>query len=249
MLRAVIIDDEQKGINALKLLLEKHLPEIKVVAASTKPVEGLELIGNYKPEIVFLDINMPQLNGFELLQKLEWKEFNLVFTTAHREYGLRALKNNAIDYLLKPIDPIDLKLAVEKIKEHLLAKTSLFSKYNFSEVLEALNAKPKLILPVRTGVESIDISEIIYLESVSNYTTIYLSKLPSITSSKTLKEFELQLCKKNLSFMRVHQSYIVNLNKVLRYLKIVDQIVMVNDQRIPLAKSRKDEFFTWLEIE
>src|SRR3954466_7376140 len=107
MLRAIIIDDEQKGIDTIKILCGKYIPEINIVAESTKPMEAITLIENYKPEIVFLDIQMPGLDGFELLEKLNWQQFNLVFTTAHQEYALKALKNNAIDYLLKPIDHED----------------------------------------------------------------------------------------------------------------------------------------------
>jgi two-component system, LytTR family, response regulator len=246
LLRAVIIDDEQKGINALKILIEKHVAEVKVVAESTSPAKGIELIENYKPEIVFLDINMPEFDGFELLKKLSWKDFNLVFTTAHREHGLRALKNNAIDYLLKPIDPKDLKFAVDKIKQQLALNP--LPKFNYNDLVNSINSKSRLILPVRSGIESIDTNEILYLESVSNYTTIHLNSLQQISSSKTLKEFDLQLCDGKSGFMRVHQSFIVNLSKIQRYLKIVDKIIMENDQKIPLAKSRKEEFFKWMGI-
>src|SRR5688500_4469180 len=119
MLRSVIIDDEQKGIDSLKMLIELFIPELKVVAETTRPELSLELIENYMPEIVFLDINMPDMNGFQVLEKLQWREFHLVFTTAHQEYGLKALKNNAFDYLLKPIDHEELQETVRKIKNKL----------------------------------------------------------------------------------------------------------------------------------
>src|ERR1700755_2255605 len=96
-LRAIIIDDEETGITTLKLLIEKHIPDVKVVATCNVPREAIEIIENYKPEIVFLDISMPEIDGFELLEKLEWKNFNLIFTTAHQEYALKALKLNAHD--------------------------------------------------------------------------------------------------------------------------------------------------------
>src|SRR5688572_25400440 len=98
MLRAVIIDDEKKGINSLKLLLEKYIKDVKVVAETTDPVNGIDLIENYRPEIVFLDIQMPNLNGFELLERLNYRGFNLIFTTAHQEFAIKAIKNNALDY-------------------------------------------------------------------------------------------------------------------------------------------------------
>src|SRR6185369_3053713 len=103
ILHAIIIDDEKKGISALKQLVEKFVEDVKIIAECLKASEGIDLIEKHKPEIVFIDIDMPGMNGFEMLEKLSWKNFNLVFTTAHQEYGLKALKNNAVDYLLKPI--------------------------------------------------------------------------------------------------------------------------------------------------
>src|ERR1043166_8966743 len=103
LIRAIIIDDEQLGINSLKLHLEKFAADIKLVASTTDPADGIRLIEDFRPEIVFLDINMPEMNGFELLAKLDFRDFHLIFTTAHDEYGLKAIKENALDYLLKPI--------------------------------------------------------------------------------------------------------------------------------------------------
>jgi two-component system, LytTR family, response regulator len=116
MIRAIIIDDEQSGINSLRLHLERFTADVKVVASSTDPAQGIGLIEDFRPEIVFLDINMPGLNGFELLAKLKYRKFHLIFTTAHDEYGLQAIKENALDYLLKPIDKQDLLEAIAKAK-------------------------------------------------------------------------------------------------------------------------------------
>src|SRR5688500_11383361 len=115
MLRAVIIDDEPSGINALQLLIERHTGNVKVVGATTKAQQGIEVIEDYRPEIVFLDISMPYLNGFALLEQLQYRDFNLVFTTAHQEYALQGIKHHAFDYLLKPIDANELKSCIEKI--------------------------------------------------------------------------------------------------------------------------------------
>ena len=114
MLRAVIIDDEQKGINSLKLLIERFIKDVKIVGETTEAYRGIELIEDYKPEIVFLDIKMPHMDGFELLQKLNFKEFDLIFTTAHNEFALKAIKNNALDYLLKPYV---IMLAITELKQ------------------------------------------------------------------------------------------------------------------------------------
>lgn len=245
-LRAVIIDDEQRGINSLTILINKYVDEVKVVASSTKAQEAIDLIENYRPEIVFLDINMPEMNGFELLEKLTWKKFNLVFTTAHREYALKALKNDAMDYLLKPIDYEDIRIAVQKIQQRMQENASV--SFDYSKFMQDANQNNKILINSKMSIESIDLDDVVSLESKSNYTQIYLSDSKFTLASKTLKEFEMHLCIANLNFMRVHHSYIVNLNKVSRFVKVTDTIVMIDDQKIPLAKSRKNQFFEWLNI-
>lgn len=248
MLRAIIVDDEQSGIDTLKMLIDRYTPQLQVVSESNKAPDALTLIGNYHPDIVFLDINMPQMDGFQLLDNLAWREFNLVFTTAHPEYGLRALKNNAIDYLLKPIDPKDLASAVARIEKQMRDNREQNQRYNIEGLLKGLQRKNHLVLPTKNGVEHIVLSDIVCLESTSNYTTLYLSDGRSITSSRHLKEFDNQLCSHSAEFMRVHNSYIVNLARVARCLKLSDKIVMDNQQEVPLSKSRKETFFKWMGL-
>lgn len=250
VLRAVIIDDEQKGINTLKILIEKHIADLRVVAECTKAKDGVDIIENYKPEIVFLDINMPEMNGFELLEKLSWKNFNLVFTTAHQEYALKALKINAIDYLLKPIDYKELQFAVNKIKNQLADDKNNSNAFDYDKLIGTINQyqRKKIVINSKTGVESIDVPEIIFFEALSNYTQISLNNSRTILTSKILKDFEVQLCNGDQNFMRVHNSYIINLHKVSRYLKEEEIIIMANNKKIPLAKSRRDAFYDWLNL-
>lgn len=221
ILRAIIIDDEQKGINTLKILIDKHIQEIKVVADFTKASDGIIAIENYKPEIVFLDINMPEMTGFELLEKLNWRGFNLVFTTAHQEHALKALKINAIDYLLKPIDYKELQFAIVKIKQQIAENKVEQNQFDYDKLISTVNQyqRKKIIINSKTGIESIDLPDIICLESNSNYTQISLNNERNILTSKTLKEFDSQLCIGENNFMRVHNSFVINLHKVLRYLK------------------------------
>lgn len=248
MLRAIIVDDEERGINTLKLLLARYVPDVKVVAETSSPTAALDLINDYRPEIVFLDINMPEMDGFELLQQLNWKNFNLVFTTAHQEYALKAIKNNAIDYLLKPIDYEELKNAVTKIQNNLNQANGDGFKFNYTSLFTDLQQKQRVLVNSRSGVEAVDVDEIICMVSESNYTTLYLTERRSLTTAKTLKEFEGQFCNPGSSFMRVHQSYIVNLKKVTRYLKGEDVIVLVDDLQAPLSKSKRDSFLKWLKV-
>lgn len=249
VLRAVLIDDEFMGLNSLHILIDKYCPRIKSVAECRNPELAIDVIENYHPDIVFLDINMPQMNGFEMLQKLNWKNFDLIFTTAHQEYALKAFKSNAVDYLLKPIDPEELKAAVKKV----LKRHDTNQEAGNAEQIQTLLAgivpgKPeRLLVHSRNGLESIDTTEIISLESQSNYTRLYLENQDSILSSKTLKDYEAQLCGERSSFMRVHNSFVINLRKVLRYIRTSDTLIMQNNQEIPVSKSRRDEFMKWLQ--
>jgi two-component system LytT family response regulator len=249
-LRAIIIDDEQRGINALKMLIDKFVDKVKVVADSTNAYTGIDLIENYAPEIVFLDINMPGMNGFELLEKLKWKNFNLIFITAHQEYGIEALRNNAVDYILKPVDFEDLRFAISKVEDRVRANGKVDIWKEYQELLAKVQqpSKTKITVNSKSGLENIETSEIVHLESKSNYTWINLTDSRTIITSKTLKEFDQYLCMPGLSFMRVHHSYIINLNQVSRYLKQTENIVMTNAHEIPLAKSKKGMFFRWLSI-
>lgn len=249
-LRAIIVDDEQKGINSLKTLIELYISDLKVVASTTLASNSIQLIEDYKPDIVFLDINMPQMNGFELLERLSWKNFHLIFVTAHQEYALKALKNNAFDYILKPIDRVDLKSAIEKIKKQ---ATSIGDQADYSRLFEEVKTnttqKNKLLINLKSGIEYIDTGDIIFLESKSNYTRLYFPNSKTILATKTLKEFEDILCNPNSNFMRTHHSFIVNLKRVLRYLKSEDKIILTENHKVPVSKNKKDSFFSWLNIE
>ncbi|MEO6303905.1 MAG: response regulator transcription factor, partial [Bacteroidia bacterium] len=194
-MRSIIIDDEETGIETLKLLLEKYVDDVKIIAQTTNASEAIEMIENYKPDIIFLDISMPEMDGFELLEKLEWKHFHLVFTTAHQEYGLKALKKSAVDYLLKPIDHRDLKFAVEKIKKTIVDQKENEAQLNITLLNNHTQFKlNKLSVTTKNGIEYIEPNEIIYLESQSNYTLIHLNNSETLLTPKTLKEFEGQLC-------------------------------------------------------
>jgi two-component system LytT family response regulator len=247
MLRAILIDDEQRGINTLKLLIEKFVPEVKIVAETTEAEKGIELIDNYRPEIVFLDINMPFMNGFEVLEKLEFKKFNLIFTTAHEEYALKAIKNNALDYLLKPIVADHLKLAIEKVKKQIETK----QQPDFSKVLLELNKNNKSRFPIsiKDGTDYVPLDDIIRLEADSNYTKIFLVNGKTGLNPKTLKEYEIMLCEDGDHFMRINHSHIVNLKHISKFIKEDGGIIVTKDnQRLVLSKNKKDDFLKWLGI-
>jgi two-component system LytT family response regulator len=247
-LRAIIIDDDEVGIEALKLLIEKFIGDVKVVAESSDPLHAIKLINDYSPDVIFLDIQMPGMNGFELLSSFPEKNFHLIFTTAHHQHALRALKLNPSDYLLKPVDYKELRVAIDKIRKQITDKDmALKLEYEWINKIPAFQ-KNRLVVTTRSGIESIELADIISFESMSNYTRIYLRELKTLVTPKTLKEFELQLCRGHLNFMRVHNSYVINLENVVRYLKEEESIMMNNNQRIPIARSRKELFFKWLDV-
>lgn len=244
-LRSIIIDDEQTGIEILNLMIAKYFnDQVKVVATSISAEVAIDLIEDYKPDIIFLDISMPQMNGFELLDRLKWRNFKLIFTTAYQEYALKALKANAVDYLLKPIDHRDLAFSIEKIKRDLEGERLPAIDYAKLSGLVQF-AADKLAIGSKEGYEYIDPENIVYLESRSNYTHVCLKDDRMIVTPKTLREFEILLCH-NGRFMRVHHSFVVNLGHVLRFSKDKNDIVMINDQKIPISKSRKETFMKWL---
>lgn len=236
MLRAVIIDDELIGINTLKVLIEKNTSDVKVVAIATEPEKGIELIEDYKPDVVFLDINMPRINGFELLETLKFKNFKLVFTTAYQEYAIKAIKNKAFDYLLKPIHIEELKICINTILESLGKKPDK-EKPECGNIIE---------LSVKNGIIFIKPREIIRLEADRSYTIFYLLNNVKHVASKSLKEYEALLDPDH--FYRCHPSHLVNLSMVSRILSEDGLFVQMNDGSKPeLLRRNKQEFLEKLK--
>ncbi|MES2680155.1 MAG: LytTR family DNA-binding domain-containing protein [Bacteroidota bacterium] len=242
MIHAVLIDDEYNGLKSLELLIEKFVADVKVVASTIDPLKGVELINNYRPDIVFLDINMPNLNGFELLKKLEFSAFHLIFTTAHREYALKAIKESATDYLLKPIDATDLNLAVEKVKQKISEKQKQPDALDILKHIYEIQ-DTRVSLPTKTAIEYVSPNDIVYIEAFSNYAVVFLRNGKEFTVYKALKDYEQQLCKNELAFIRIHNSYIINVNYVTRYLKDDGGYAVIQSRKsIPISKNKKEAF-------
>jgi len=242
MIHAVLIDDEINGLKSLELLIEELKHEVKIVGTTTDAVEAIELINSYRPDIVFLDISMPQLNGFEVLERLQFKTFHLVFTTAHRNFALRAIKQGATDYLLKPVDKKELFVAIERVK-YKIAENQL--RPDVSEMLKHINEVQNLrvLLPTKKSTEYVVPASILYIEANSNHALVHLTNGQNIEVTNNLKDFEQQLCKKEISFMRIHNSYIININYVTRYIKDDGGFVVLQGKKtIPVSRQKKDEF-------
>jgi two-component system, LytTR family, response regulator len=241
MITAIIIDDEAKGRLALREKLSTYCPQIKLLAEATNGQEALMLIQHHKPQLIFLDIEMPRMNGFEMLNELVEKNFHIIFTTAYDQYAIKAIKYAAFDYLLKPIDIEELKTAIEKIdtKETNQTKKQVeLLQQNMQHPKKQLN---KLAIPTLEGLLFYDINDIVHLEANSNYTNIYLANKTKITASKTLKEFEELL--PGDTFFRTHHSYLINLNYIKRYIKgDGGQIELQNGNFVDVSRRKKEEF-------
>ncbi|MFV0589888.1 MAG: LytR/AlgR family response regulator transcription factor [Draconibacterium sp.] len=242
---AIIIDDEVNVQQALQLLLERYCPEINICGAAGSASTGRELLKRFDVHLIFLDISMPGENGFEFLSSIPKENYAIIFTTAYEEYALRAIKANAIDYLLKPIDPMELKEAVAKATSHLdLRRQNEMMQQTYGESLENLAMQtsagidfPKRITVVeKFGFQIIDTEKIRYLEADANYCIIHISGLEKIVSSKSLGEFEKIL--DPTVFFRIHKSTIINM-KYLKGFSSYQGAYAILDDNTKLAISRR----------
>ncbi|MEI7734114.1 MAG: LytTR family DNA-binding domain-containing protein [Ferruginibacter sp.] len=241
MINAIIIDDETKGRLALREKLSAYCPQIQIMDEATNGKEALILIQHHKPQLIFLDIEMPRMNGFEMLNELPDKNFHIIFTTAYDQYAIKAIKYAAFDYLLKPIDIEELKAAVAKIEIQENNQTKKQVELMQQNMQQPKKQLSKLAIPTLDGLMFYNISDIIHLEANSNYTNIYLVNKIKITASKTLKEFE-DLLPDDI-FFRTHHSHLINLNYIKRYIKgDGGQIELQNGSFVDVARRKKEEF-------
>lgn len=240
MLRSVVIDDEKNSREVLTELLK--LFEVEVIAEANNVQAGVKLIRETQPDLVFLDIEMPVENGFELFNYFDEINFQVVFVTAYNQYAVKAFQCSATDYLLKPVDTVQIRDALKKVKEK--RKLPIMEK-QLEILLNQIRGEErrKIALPTPSGYHFAKLEDIVWLEADANYTTIHLQDNKNILSSQTLGKYEDLLPED--TFFRSHKSAIVNLNFVDDYLKKDDGlIVLQNDIRVPLGRRRKNEFIT-----
>ena len=242
-MRTIIVDDEPDALNSIKIILKEYLTELELVGAFTDSEEALQKIPQLNPELVFLDIHLTGMDAFQLLEKLETKNFHIIFVTAHDEYAIKAFKYNAIDYLLKPISISEIISAVKKIIEN-KKKQNYEQKYkHLLETIKQNNnqAQEKLILSTIEGIYYIDPDDILYVNADANYSKIIFKDAKPLVISKKIGELYEELPKEY--FFRNHHSYLVNLNYVHRYARNDGgAIEMINGDQIPLARRKKNEF-------
>lgn len=241
MLSAIIIDDEVKGRIALKKKLQDYCPEVTVTGEAADGQQGIALISQLQPQIVFLDIEMPRMDGFAMLQQLPEKKFHLVFTTAYDQYAIRAIRFAAFDYLLKPVDIEELRNTISKIV-NTQGRSETGPKLEvLADNLQRNAALNKIAIPTLEGLLFFNVDDIIHLEANSNYTVIHFTNHAKLTASRTLKEFEELL--PSDKFFRPHHSHLINLAYLKRYIKgDGGQIEMQNGNYVDVARRKKDEF-------
>lgn len=248
ILRAVLVDDEHHCIETLRYELRLHCPGVEVIDTASSGPDGIACIGALKPDLVFLDIEMPGMSGFEMLRLLEPLDFAVIFVTAYDQYALQAFRFAAADYLLKPVMSDQLRDAIRRVEnkrgsatENRLQLETLL--YNLREGMKS----PRIALPSGRGMDFVEAEEIMYCSAESNYTHVVLSDNKKYTLSKTLKDVEQML--EHMNFFRVHQSYLINFKYLQRYIRDDGGYVVMSDGRqIPIAKRRKEEFLAKMRV-
>ena len=240
MIKAIIIDDEVHCLDTLSLLLKEYCPDVQIMEQCRSAKQGLEAIAKYKPDLVFLDIEMPAMNGFEMLEQFSEIPFAIIFTTSYDQYAIKAIRFSALDYLLKPIDPNELVSAIKKVQE----QRHLPVAEQFQMLLKQIQGKEhhfnKIAVPTSEGFELIPADQVLYCEANDNYTHLFLKNKNKIIACRTLKEMEEQL-QDFPFFVRVHHSYLVNLNEVTKYVRGEGgYLVMSNGSTVNVSRSRKE---------
>lgn len=239
MIKAILIDDETHCRETLSIQLKKYCSEVQLLAQCNSAAEGMEAIAQHQPDVVFLDVEMPTMNGFEMLQQFSRIPFDVIFTTGYDVYAIKAIRFSAIDYLLKPIDKDELIKAVAKINQ----RPDHDLNQQLDVLLEKLGNKhallQKIALPTLDGFEMVSLDDILHCEADSNYTQVMLKQAKKILVSRTLKEIEELL--EGHAFLRIHHSHLVNLNEIVRYIRGEGGYVVMSDSTsIAVSRSRKD---------
>ena len=238
-LNAIVVDDDKSTSELIKIILKRDYPEIELVGSAYCVEDGLTLLHQVNVNILFLDIEMPDGTGFDLLLRLANKNFHVIFVTAFNDYAIQAFKVNAIDYVTKPIDIDELKSAIDKAKR--IINDDLLQNLNLNEVVSKLiNSSKKIAFQVGSGVEYINADDILYIEADGNYSTIHLRD-KNMVVIKQLKYIEQQL--EQHYFFRSHRSTIINLRHIISYnLNKEEDIVLSNGAKLFISRNKRDEF-------
>jgi len=237
---AILIDDERKALAILKNKLERFCPNVKIIAVTQSPKEGVELIKKLKPQLVFLDVAMPELSGFDLLAEIENPDFEIIFATAFDNYAIEAIKHCAIGYLVKPVDNDDLIETVKKAIFNIEEKSALEKNRLLIENLGATTFQnKKIVIPSNEGLEFIKISDILFFEGDNGYTRIHTVNRKAILSSHSIGYFNKLI--ENQSFYQIHKSYLINFSYIEKYLN-EGYVILQDNHKLPVSRNRRQDF-------
>ena len=242
MIRCILIDDESNSLEMMEWLLKTYSPQVKIEAMCNSASKGIEAINQFKPDIVFLDIEMPHMNGFDMLEQFDKIFFDVVFCTAYDQFAIRAFRYSALNYLLKPVDPDDLKETMRRLEE----KKSAPSRDQIDLLLQNMRqaAKPtvqRIALTANDGMIFVSTEDILYCQAESNYTSVVLKGGKKILVSKVLKDIDETLTGND--FFRVHNSFLINLNHITKFVRGEGGYVVMDDgATIGISRSRRQDF-------
>ena len=245
-MQAIIIDDEKHCREGLAIKLARYCPQVEVVEQCANAKAAIKAIGKYRPDVIFLDIEMPEMTGFEMLEYCSGYDFAIIFTTAYNEYAIEAIRHSALDYLLKPVNKNELIRAVMRVAE----SKELSRPSKIAELINTVQGKKapqRIAVPTINGLLMLDVKEILYCESENNYTYFHLVNEKKILISKTLK-YIADLLTNNNDFFRIHNSFLINVNYTSRYIKgNGGEVIMSNGKHIPISRIKKKAFLDLLE--
>lgn len=240
MIKAIIVDDEQRSRETLNGLIDRYCPEVFVIAQATGCKDGIEKTKKFDPDIVFLDIQMPDGSGFNFLEAFDKFNFEVIFTTAHDQYAIMAIKYSALDYLLKPVDPDELKIAINTfLQKKDKGQINKNIKVLLDNIKSPQNDAKKIILSTSEGMHIVNTDDIIRCESDDYYTNFFFLNGTSLLISKTLKQNEAMLS--DFNFIRPHKSHLVNIKYIKSYLKVDGGYILMTDgSKIPVSRRKRE---------
>ena len=239
-IKAILVDDELSSLQNLRQKLDEFCPNLQVVAMAQRPEEAMLLIKHHKPDVVFLDIEMPKMSGFRMLEELGDCDFEIIFITAYNHYAIDAIRISAFDYLMKPIAIKELQVAIDRLSKTRFTYTKEKIDILKTSMGEKKSQEDKIAIPTSDGLEFIPIRHILHIESSSNYSKIYFKDRTPILVTKLLKDFEDML--QPYHFYRIHNSHLINLSYIQKYVKSNGQVVMQDRTIIDVARRKKEEF-------
>jgi two-component system LytT family response regulator len=243
--KAVLVDDELPSLQNLEFKIKEFCPDVKIVASFQRPEDAILHLNIHKPDILFLDIEMPRINGFSLLEQFPGHTFEVIFTTAYDQYAIEAVRKSAFDYLVKPVNVTELQKTVARLTQKATSNTPSRAEFFPEGFREGRSAEGKISINSADGIDFYKIGDIIYIESSSNYCRLYLSNGQKILATKLLKEFEELLARHG--FFRIHHSYLINLNHLKKYIRgDGGQVVMSDSTILDVSRRKKEEFMKLL---